>query len=227
MAVKFNAKLIESEAYQALKGSERLTLLELSSLGEKTMRVPFARHKLRRKTLDLSALEIAGFVSVSGEMLTVSDSVFTETTDRARLKAWREKQKLEPAKTSTKKKKEAARDDGEEVGTDSQENGRSRVDYEAIRKMYNETCPMLPESVMVTSRLKSVVSARWKTVSQRVGGDRQKTLDFFRFFFEKVATYKWMAGQNEKGWVASLVWLMNEENFRKIVEGQYDGGRGK
>ena len=44
---------------------------------------------------------------------------------------------------------------------------------------------------------------------------------------EKIRKSSFLKGQNSKGWVITFDWFVRPNNFPKVLEGNYDGGRGK
>jgi hypothetical protein len=85
--------------------------------------------------------------------------------------------------------------------------------YEAIRDSYHERLPMLPRVRVLTDARKRHIKARWAK-AQKEGND----ITYFDRFFEHVA------GANDftltSGW-CTLEWLMKENNFAKMTEGNY------
>ena len=57
------------------------------------------------------------------------------------------------------------------------------------------------------------VGALWQTCPD---------LDTFREVFEIFEASDFLKGGGEKGWKASFDWLMKPDNFRKVMEHQYD-----
>ena len=44
---------------------------------------------------------------------------------------------------------------------------------------------------------------------------------------EKIRNSAFLKGQNPKGWVITFEWFVRPNNFPKVLEGNYDGDRGK
>lgn len=102
--------------------------------------------------------------------------------------------------------------------------------HEAIRDLFHEILPELPECRALSSKRKSQLNARW---NQTVG--KKKTpcnnLDFWRRYFGYVRKCPWLMGEippqpGRRQFIATLEWITNENNFAKIIEGEYDPERG-
>lgn len=76
----------------------------------------------------------------------------------------------------------------------------------------------------------SVVNSRIKAISSIGEGRLQKLLALEESFsrenivsaFGKAAKSRFLNGEGKKGWVASFDWIIDELNFRKVLEGNYD-----
>ena len=44
---------------------------------------------------------------------------------------------------------------------------------------------------------------------------------------EKIRKSSFLKGQNAKGWAITFDWFVRPNNFPKVLEGNYDGARGK
>lgn len=102
--------------------------------------------------------------------------------------------------------------------------------YEEIRNLYHEILPELTECRVWSTKRKSQINARW---NQTVGKSKKpcNNLDFWRRFFNYVRKCPWLMGEippapGRRQFVASLEWITNENNFAKIIEGEYDPERG-
>lgn len=102
--------------------------------------------------------------------------------------------------------------------------------HEEIRDLYHEILPELPECRVLSTKRKSQLNARW---NQTVGKSKKpcNDLDFWRRFFNYVRKCPWLMGEvapseGRRQFIASLEWITNENNFAKIIEGEYDPERG-
>lgn len=85
--------------------------------------------------------------------------------------------------------------------------------YEKILDIYHETLPNLKKTAKLTPQRKVHMLARWKEYPH---------LDFFEQLFDAVKESKFLLGENNRGWKADLEWLMNTNNFIKVIEGKYN-----
>lgn len=88
-----------------------------------------------------------------------------------------------------------------------------RVDYEAIKSMYNETC-------ISFSRCTSLSDARKKAIKARFASGR--TLEDFKTMFEKAEASSFLKGANNHNWRASFDWFLKDANMAKVLDGNYD-----
>ena len=97
--------------------------------------------------------------------------------------------------------------------------------FEEILALYHEKLPMLPK-VRVLSNIRMLhTRARWKQVCAEEKFSREQGLDWFAWYFGKVAVSKFLtgktAGHDGRVWCADFEWLMNGTRFAKVIEGRY------
>ena len=68
---------------------------------------------------------------------------------------------------------------------------------------------------------------RWVLSAESARGKRyantpDEAVDFFRRFFGHVAKSDFLTGRNGKWTGCTLAWLMEEANFAKVMEGNFD-----
>lgn len=83
---------------------------------------------------------------------------------------------------------------------------------DAVARLYNDLCPSLPSVRTLSDKRKRDIKTRLK----------KYTLDDFRKVFEKAEKSSFLRGDNERGFRASLDWLINEGNMAKVLDGNYD-----
>ena len=83
---------------------------------------------------------------------------------------------------------------------------------DAVARLYNDLCPSLPSVRTLSDKRKRDIKARLK----------KYTLDDFQKVFEKAEKSSFLRGDNERGFRASLDWLINEGNMAKVLDGNYD-----
>jgi len=95
----------------------------------------------------------------------------------------------------------------------------TRVPYEEIKSLYNETCKSLSKIRSMSSNRKEHVKARWKQFNYDI--------DTFKEVFELVEKSSFLKGSNKRGWKADFDWLIkNDHNMIKVLEGKYQDGGG-
>jgi hypothetical protein len=96
---------------------------------------------------------------------------------------------------------------------------RLKLQYEELRNLFNLNCPSLNSIQKITPRTKrgGMVAARLKSDSN---------MDFWAGFFRSVEASDFLTGRGGRDWVATFDWIMNLNNFQKIVEGNYVNDRG-
>jgi hypothetical protein len=87
------------------------------------------------------------------------------------------------------------------------------VPYSEIVEVYHEQCPDLPKVLKVTTARKKHIKARYR--------EYNSDLSVFRELFKLAGSSPFLHGKNDRGWIASFDWLMNEQNMTKVLEGKY------
>lgn len=95
------------------------------------------------------------------------------------------------------------------------------VRYEEIVNLYHQILPMCPRVVMLTTKRKGQIAARWKS-------GNLADLETWKEYFNFVSQSDWLTGKvdpspGRKRFVADLEYLTNESNFAKIAENKYHG----
>ncbi len=90
---------------------------------------------------------------------------------------------------------------------------RARIDYMAIKTMFNELCPSFPNCVAMSDARKKAIKARF------ISG---YTMEHFRTLFQKAEASSFLKGRNEKNWMASFDWLIKDSSMAKVLGGNYD-----
>ena len=95
----------------------------------------------------------------------------------------------------------------------TQTTARAAAPVDEIVALFNGICRSFsPVSSVEKWRIEKV-GALWQTCPD---------LDTFREVFEIFEASDFLKGGGEKGWKASFDWLMKPDNFRKVMEHQYD-----
>ena len=88
-------------------------------------------------------------------------------------------------------------------------------DRELVNKIvnyYHEKCPGL-------ATVKTITDKRVSTVMARV---RQHGKDKVAEMIERAGASNFLAGDNQRGWIADFDWIFKPTNFVKVYEGKYD-----
>ena len=93
---------------------------------------------------------------------------------------------------------------------------REETPYQAVVELYHEICISFP-------RIKSLSDARRKAIKARLN---TYTLEQFREMFGKAEASDFLKGSNNRNWSATFDWMMNGNNFAKIIDGNYDNKGG-
>ena len=99
--------------------------------------------------------------------------------------------------------------------------------HREIIKAYGEALPDLPQPRVWDGQRAKNLAARWRWVlaDQKSKGkphDREAGIAFFGRLFAYVSRCDLLMGRNDRGWSASLPWLVEARNFAKVLEGNYE-----
>jgi uncharacterized protein YdaU (DUF1376 family) len=102
---------------------------------------------------------------------------------------------------------------------------------EELLNVYHEECKSLPKVIMLNDTRRKHLVSRWRDVDAEDNlSSKEEGIEIFRDIFRQVQKSDFLCGrtQNRNGrvWKASFDWIMLPTNFLKVVEGQYDNGRG-
>lgn len=81
-----------------------------------------------------------------------------------------------------------------------------------VVNLYHEICKSYP-------RVRSISDNRRKAINARL---RTHSMDEIREVFEKAENSTFLKGGNKRNWSANFDWLMNDTNFCKVLDGNYD-----
>ena len=91
--------------------------------------------------------------------------------------------------------------------------------FAQIVGMYHERCPELPKVTEITAARESALRARIQDIEEKNHGQIFST---FGELFAHVQGSSFLRGKNKRGWRANFDWLMNPQNFAKVMGGTYD-----
>lgn len=100
------------------------------------------------------------------------------------------------------------------------------VPIDRIVEAYNTVLGgTLPRAQRMTDTRRKQIRARWREMLGTTDAngklryaDQDAGVEWFGRFFRKVLTNPHWTGDNDRGWTASLDWVMNPTNFTKILE---------
>lgn len=101
----------------------------------------------------------------------------------------------------------------EGYGEKEEKTPSTRIDYMAIKAMYNELCPSFPSCVAMSDARKKAIKARFTS---------GYTMEHFRVLFQKAEASSFLKGRNDKNWMASFDWLIKDSSMAKVLGGNYD-----
>ena len=170
----------------------------------------------------LQFLESVGLLERKGEdeyLLTEVPFIVGSETDKAQLmrnKRAKDKQNLLesgnnvtaelPSVTECYTEKEKRRE------REREEKRESRVDYELIARMYNDTCVSFP-------RVTTLSDARKKAIKARLN---KYTIEDLERAFTMAEASDFLKGNNGRNWSANFDWIIKDTNIAKILDGNYN-----
>ena len=101
----------------------------------------------------------------------------------------------------------------EGCGEEEKRPAGNRIDYMAIKEMYNALCPSFPGCVTMSEARKKAIKARFTT---------GYTMEDFSMLFMKAEASSFLKGHNGRNWIASFDWLIKDSNMAKVLSGNYD-----
>jgi len=87
----------------------------------------------------------------------------------------------------------------------------NKKDCEKIIKIFNDTCPNLPQVLKLTSQRETAIKSRIKEYSLAQIGD----------VIQNTADSEFLNGKNDRNWRADFDWIFKPSNFIKILENKY------
>jgi len=91
-------------------------------------------------------------------------------------------------------------------------NENKKIPYQFIVDIYHEYCPALPKVVKITDKRKTQIKKLWNDDERHQGGD------FWRWYFSSVKHNPHWMGENDRAWTADLDFLINHNQFYKVIE---------
>lgn len=98
-----------------------------------------------------------------------------------------------------------------------QDNEISKMDYQQIADMYNNTCVSFPRVTKLSDARKKAIKARMNNYS----------LADFQLMFEMAEKSLFLKGGNDRNWTANFDWLIQDKNMVKVLDGNYVTNKAK
>ena len=106
-----------------------------------------------------------------------------------------------------------SREEIEGCGEEENQPASNRIDYMAIKALYNELCPSFPNCVAMSDARKKAIKARFTS---------GYTMEHFRILFQKAEASSFLKGHNDRNWIASFDWLIKDSSMAKVLSGNFD-----
>jgi len=89
---------------------------------------------------------------------------------------------------------------------------RAREDFSEIVSLYNSICKSFPKVLSLSEKRKAAIKARLKVYS----------VEQFKEMFVKAENSSFLKGANDRNWTATFDWLIDDSNFAKVLDGNFD-----
>lgn len=86
-----------------------------------------------------------------------------------------------------------------------------KIDFDEILTIFNSVCVGLPKIQKITKSRIASLNLRIKEYGLLSLGE----------VFKKVSESRFLNGENDRGWTADFDWILNPNNFQKIIEDKY------
>ena len=153
----------------------------------------------------------------------VKENTGGESASAQRVRQFRERQRLLQCNTNVtdvkrnvnvEKEIDIEKDIDRERETDIEKETeeRSRINYQEIVDLYNDTCVSFPRLTALSDKRKKAIKARIKTYK----------IEGIKKAFEKVEDSSFLKGSNSRNWSPNFDWIIADGNMAKILDGNYD-----
>ena len=89
---------------------------------------------------------------------------------------------------------------------------KNRILYQQIVDLFHETCVSFSKITALSDKRKKMINARLNTYG----------IEKITEVFKKAESSDFLKGKNNRDWKANFDWIMNDSNFAKILDGNYD-----
>ena len=168
------------------------------------------------------ALEELGMIAKNPDSITISgvSEMVGSETDKAHMM----RKKRASGNNVTKASNNVTNESNNVTRERDRERDRDRIkekeikrkDCETVVSYFNETCVSLP-------RVSKISDVRERAINARL---KENGMETVKAVIDKVRDSDFLNGKNDKGWTASIDWIVKPANFQKILEGCYDNRSG-
>ena len=89
------------------------------------------------------------------------------------------------------------------------------IPYKKITDSYNLICKGLPAVKILTDKRKTRIKVFWNKSAE------YQNIEFYEKYFDLVNKIPFLNGIGSENWKADLEWLLNLNNYAKVIEGKY------
>ncbi len=142
------------------------------------------------------------------ELLELESNNVTVTNDSNVTVTLRNDTEEEKKRKEKKRKEEKKKRKEEDINTSV---NSDRINYNDFQIVYNSICKSLPQVKTITEKRKKLIKAIMKSY----------TLEQIKKVYEKAEESHFLSGRNGKWTSCNFDWLMNSNNFIKVLEDNY------
>ena len=137
---------------------------------------------------------------------------YSESRSNNRKKAFIDVSKQSIKSKSYDKHMENENENENEIEDEKKKNKDEKIDFEQIKNIFNSVCNNLPQVQKISKSRESLIRNRIK----------ENNLEALGKVFQNTANSNFLNGENKNGWKADFDWVLNPNNFIKILEGNYE-----
>lgn len=143
----------------------------------------------------------------------VKENTGGESASAQRVRQFRERQRLLQCNITVSDVKRNVNVEKEiDIEKEKETEERSRINYQEIVDLYNDTCVSFPRLTALSDKRKKAIKARIKTYK----------IEGIKKAFEKVENSSFLKGSNSRNWSPNFDWIIADGNMAKILDGNYD-----
>ena len=121
----------------------------------------------------------------------------------------------------TDRKQVATIDNDKDNRKESEKHSSKPCPYEQIMTLWHISLSNLPQPKSMTGPRKKHLAARWNSSMKSESGLSSNTVDFWKGLFDYIRKSEFLMGNNDRKWKPNFDWVIQENNFIKILEGNY------